>query len=151
VIRAFKKCIFVYNKNMWKKILVISAFIVISILILYLIRYFLFALCLMFLQVCVKNVFFITIAMMIYFPIYCLYRVVFKIKDEQGHVPFYSRRWFIKLVCGFITIAFDLFFIHPLFNGFKHLYIERTLIVFVTIYILFILYVGAFELVYWEK
>ncbi len=134
---------------MWKKILVLSAFIIISILILYFIRYFIFALCLLFLQVCVKNVFFIAIAMLIYFPIYCLYRVVFKIKDEQGHVPLYSRSWFIKLVCGFVTIAFDLFFIHPLFNGFKHLHIEMSLIVFVTIYILFVIYVGAFESVCW--
>jgi len=54
-----------------------------------------------------------------------------------------------SLFAGLLPSRLIYFFIHPLFNGFKHLHIEMSLIVFVTIYILFVIYVGAFELVCW--
>jgi uncharacterized membrane protein len=79
-----------------------------------------------------------------------LYKLIFNVKIEQGRVPLYSRRWFIRLVCGFITIAFASFQIYPLFNGFEQTSIDTTLIAFAASYGSFIFFVGVLELIYLE-
>ncbi len=97
-----------------------------------------------------KNILSDVLLITIYLAIYYLYKLIFNVKIEQGRVPLYSRRWFIRLVCGFITIAFALFQIYPLFNGFEQINIDVALIVFAAAYGSFVLIVGVLELVYLE-
>ncbi len=97
-----------------------------------------------------KNILSDVLLITIYLAIYYLYKLIFNVKIEQGRVPLYSRRWFIRLVCGFITIAFASFQIYPLFNGFEQVNIDVALIVFAAVYGLFVLFVGVFELIYLE-
>ena len=101
-------------------------------------------------HISLKNVISVVLLIAIYLTIYYLYRLIFNVKIEQGHVPLYSRRWFIRLVCGFVTIAFDLFQIYPLFDGFEQTSIDTTLIAFAASYGSFIFFVGVLELIYLE-
>ncbi|NLI40730.1 MAG: hypothetical protein GX421_06085 [Caldisericales bacterium] len=76
-----------------------------------------------------------------------MYKRTFKKKIEKNPASFYSRSWFVKLVCGFVVISID-FTLAYLFHGFKcHTFMEMALIIFALSCGLFAMYTIIIELI----
>lgn len=90
---------------------------------------------------------FVLLAILLNRPIYYLYKQTFKKKIEKNPASFYSRSWFIRLVCGLVVILTDLTLIY-LFHGIKcHTFMEMVLIIFALSYGLFAVYTIIIELI----
>ena len=90
---------------------------------------------------------FILFAVLFGCPTIHLYKRTFKKKIEKNPASFYSRSWFIRLVCGFVVLSID-FTLAYLFHGIKcHTFMEMAWTIFALSYGLFVMYTIIIELI----
>ena len=137
-----------YNSNMWKKILVLSILLAIVLM--------------AFLNLCGRALFnddvyacirtnefpvFILFAVLSGCPTIHLYKRIFKKKIEKNPASFYSKSWFIKLVCGFVVISTDIILIYLLRSHRHPIFTEISWVIFILSYGLFATYTIMTELI----
>lgn len=133
---------------MWKKILLLSILLVIALIVFLRLCYFTISNDDVYAYIrtgefsCI-----VLLAILLSRPVYYLYKRTFKKKIEKNPASFYSRSWFVKLVCGFVVISID-FTLAYLFHGFKcHTFMEMALIIFALSCGLFAMYTIIIELI----
>ena len=80
-------------------------------------------------------------------PTIHLYKRIFKKKIEKNPASFYSKSWFIKLVCGFVVISTDIILIYLLRSHRHPIFTEISWVIFILSYGLFATYTIMTELI----
>ena len=90
---------------------------------------------------------FILFAVLFGCPTIHLYKRIFKKKIEKNPASFYSKGWFIKLVCGLVVISTDIILIYLLRNHRYPIFTEIAWTIFVLSYGFFAVYTIIIELI----